>query len=67
MSTTVRRVRYRAASMAFMADLDTRIVEMRFRTPNDEDVSIICNGRAIFAIKRHIDLMVARCPEMTRW
>jgi len=67
MTTTARRVRYRAASMAFVADLDTRLVEMRFQTPTNERVSIVCNGRAVFSIKRHIDLMVAHCPEMTRW
>jgi len=67
MSITARRLRYRAASMALAADLDERLIEMRIRTRTGEHVSIVCNGRAIFAIKRHIEEMVEDCPEMNRW
>ena len=59
--------RYRAVSMALVAYLDDRVVEMRILTDKGDTIIVACPMDSIFAIQRHIEQLGRECPEIATW
>jgi hypothetical protein len=47
--------------------LDEHCVEMHILTDTGETIAVACPSDSIFAIRRHIEQLGQRCPDIATW